>query len=84
MGDCGLGGQRPALAAIYDASANPPGEYQWLVNISSRGTAEAGDVGKLMLRVVGHVNHAVDQGADGRIIGDHAHPVFCREKPVEP
>lgn len=32
-----------ALAEIYDASANPQGEYQRLVNISSRGTVEGGD-----------------------------------------
>ncbi len=32
-----------ALAEIYDASANPQGEYQRLINISSRGTVESGD-----------------------------------------
>ena len=32
-----------ALAEIYDASANPTGEFQRLVNISSRGTVEASD-----------------------------------------
>jgi hypothetical protein len=37
-GDTGV-----ALAEIYDASPNPQGEYQRLINISSRGTVEAGD-----------------------------------------
>jgi hypothetical protein len=32
-----------ALTEIYDASANPAGEYQRLVNISSRGTVSPGD-----------------------------------------
>ena len=32
-----------ALAEIYDASTNPAGEYQRLVNISSRGMVESGD-----------------------------------------
>ncbi len=37
-GDTGV-----ALAEIYDASVNPQGEYQRLVNISSRGTVEGGE-----------------------------------------
>lgn len=37
-GDTGI-----ALAEIYDASMNPSGEYQRLINISTRGTVETGD-----------------------------------------
>lgn len=32
-----------ALAEIYDASANPQGEYQRLINISTRGTVGSGE-----------------------------------------
>lgn len=37
-GDTGV-----ALAEIYDASANPAGEYQRLINVSSRGYVDSGD-----------------------------------------
>lgn len=37
------GGSGIALAEIYDASPNPSGEYQRLVNISSRGHVAGGD-----------------------------------------
>lgn len=39
----GDGGTGVALAEIYDAGMNPQGEYQRLVNISSRGLVEAGE-----------------------------------------
>lgn len=37
------GGTGVALAEIYDASPNPQGDYQRLINISSRGTVDAGN-----------------------------------------
>src|SRR4051812_26454456 len=37
---------------------------------------------ELMLRVIRHVDHAVDERAPGGVEGNHTHAVFLRQKPI--